>query len=309
MGFFGRGQMVKPFEDACFNNDSGKVVGPVESEYGYHIIKVNGKKTEKSYKYSYIKLQPKVSDATTKQVKNLAMQFKRAIDDGTDFNKVALDKNIVPQESPFFEKDQPVVNSLYISALAFEAEKGEVLDPNQTMSNDEKLYYVVQVTDERKAGNVPFEDMIETLKEKVRHQKKIKQLMEEAKAFKSKIGSYNSLAAAKAIDSTMFKTLPDIKDNGTVPGVGQDYFLTTKAFVEELNKISEPFAGDKGVYIIQVKNRIIPTDKKQLEQGMKDRLKALKEGSRNSAFFSWFRQVTDESKIVDYRISKWRMRF
>mgnify|MGYP001005636384 CR=1 FL=1 len=309
LGTFGRGQMVKPFEDACFNNDSGKIVGPVETEYGYHIIKVNGKKTEKSYKYSYVKLQPTVSDETAKQIRNIGLQIKRAVDEGGDFNKIALEKNLVPQESPFFEKSQPAINSMYISALAFESDKGEVLDPTLTMSGDEKLYYVVQVTEERKAGTVPFEDMIETLKEKVRHQKKIKQLLQEAKTFKGKIASYTTLESAKAIDSSMFKTFADLKDNGTVPGIGQDYFLTTMAFKEQLNKISEPFAGDKGVYIIQVKSRNIPSDKKQIEQGIKDRIKTLKEGSRNSAFYNWFRQITDDSKIVDYRISKWRMRF
>ena len=43
LGCFGRGQMVKPFEKAAFNANVGEVVGPVKSEFGYHLIWVNRK--------------------------------------------------------------------------------------------------------------------------------------------------------------------------------------------------------------------------------------------------------------------------
>ncbi len=41
LGCFGRGQMVKAFEDAAFNAPVGKVVGPVKTQYGYHVILVS----------------------------------------------------------------------------------------------------------------------------------------------------------------------------------------------------------------------------------------------------------------------------
>ena len=40
LSFFSRGMMVKPFEDAVFSAKKGDIVGPVESDYGWHIIYV-----------------------------------------------------------------------------------------------------------------------------------------------------------------------------------------------------------------------------------------------------------------------------
>ena len=44
LGEFGRGQMVKEFEDAAFAAEVGHVVGPVKTQFGYHLIKVEDKK-------------------------------------------------------------------------------------------------------------------------------------------------------------------------------------------------------------------------------------------------------------------------
>jgi parvulin-like peptidyl-prolyl isomerase len=39
LGFFGRGMMVKSFEEAAFKLNKGDISGVVKSEFGYHIIK------------------------------------------------------------------------------------------------------------------------------------------------------------------------------------------------------------------------------------------------------------------------------
>jgi len=39
LGYFGKGMMVKPFEEAAFKVEIGNISEPVKSEFGYHIIK------------------------------------------------------------------------------------------------------------------------------------------------------------------------------------------------------------------------------------------------------------------------------
>ena len=43
LGEFGKGQMVKEFEEAAFTAEIGHVVGPVATQFGYHLIKVEAK--------------------------------------------------------------------------------------------------------------------------------------------------------------------------------------------------------------------------------------------------------------------------
>jgi peptidyl-prolyl cis-trans isomerase C len=44
LGWFGKGMMVPEFEKIAFQEEVGKVVGPVKTQFGYHVIKVTGKK-------------------------------------------------------------------------------------------------------------------------------------------------------------------------------------------------------------------------------------------------------------------------
>lgn len=41
LGWFGRGMMVKPFEDAVVDMQAGEVRGPVQTDFGWHLIKLN----------------------------------------------------------------------------------------------------------------------------------------------------------------------------------------------------------------------------------------------------------------------------
>ena len=78
LGFFKRGQMVKPFEDAAFSMKPNEVSDLVETRFGYHLIKVYDKKPEQTTAYEDVKDQiaqrlkrEKVEKDATLYVENL----------------------------------------------------------------------------------------------------------------------------------------------------------------------------------------------------------------------------------------------
>jgi peptidyl-prolyl cis-trans isomerase C len=83
LGFFGRGQMVKPFEETAFTMKPGQVSEMVETRFGYHLIMVTDRTPESTLSYEEIKdrleqylKQQKVQEATAKYVETLRGKAK-----------------------------------------------------------------------------------------------------------------------------------------------------------------------------------------------------------------------------------------
>ena len=55
LGFFGRGQMVPQFEEAAFKLKKGEISAPVQSQFGWHLIKVDDKRTKQPPEFAAVK--------------------------------------------------------------------------------------------------------------------------------------------------------------------------------------------------------------------------------------------------------------
>ncbi|WP_346911489.1 peptidylprolyl isomerase [Faecalicatena orotica] len=82
LGEFSQGQMVKEFEDAAFAAEIGHVVGPVQTQFGYHLIKVEGKKEASNMPFEDVLdnikmtlLQQKQNAAYTEKAKELRAKY------------------------------------------------------------------------------------------------------------------------------------------------------------------------------------------------------------------------------------------
>jgi len=78
LGFFGRGQMVEPFEEAAFSLETGAISPVVETRFGYHVVQVTDHESEKTLAYDEVKgrleevlLREKIKKGTDQYIQEL----------------------------------------------------------------------------------------------------------------------------------------------------------------------------------------------------------------------------------------------
>ena len=81
LGFFSRGRIVKPIEDAAFSTEPGEVSGIVETQFGYHILKVEEKKEPTIQPYEETKDKIKQSLLQEQQKTKITEFLEKAMED------------------------------------------------------------------------------------------------------------------------------------------------------------------------------------------------------------------------------------
>ena len=74
LGDFGRGQMVPEFDTACFEMEEGEVRGPVKTQFGYHLIRLNKKNPAEALSYNDVRAQ--LYEQLTRERQQAAYQSK-----------------------------------------------------------------------------------------------------------------------------------------------------------------------------------------------------------------------------------------
>jgi peptidyl-prolyl cis-trans isomerase D len=95
LDYFARGAMTKPFEDAVFSMKKGEIAGPVETDFGYHIIKLTDIKEPK--KRDFDTMKPELEAQVRKQMAQRkfaeeADQFTNGVYEQSDSLKPVADK-------------------------------------------------------------------------------------------------------------------------------------------------------------------------------------------------------------------------
>lgn len=298
LGYFGKGRMVPEFEDACFNGNIGEVVGPIKTQFGYHIIKISDK-TSDEIKYSEISIKPKTSGSTERTQYASARNFYNKLSNGANIDELAEKMNLKVIETGAFDKTRPVLGSNKITHFAFNNKVGTALEPQEL-----NVYGVIVavVSAEEKAGFTSLEIKSPIINEILLKEKKLDYLKAKAQNVYNTLKNETSLYKAQDIDPSLnILFAPSISNNGILPSSNlREPKVTSAAFTTELNKISKPIRGDYGYYLMIVTERSVPDEEtinKNIQQFYASELNKIK----RSVYYDWFETIRKNSEIVDKR--------
>lgn len=277
LGWFPRGEMVKPFNDAVFNaTRTGLVNDVVETDFGYHIISVTNTKDNSSYSIAVIEREISPSDASINEALRKAEAFAVELSGVEEFTATAEKEGYSVYEGKNITSSERRINTLsdarqVVQWLFRDAEVGKV----STVFDLQDLYVVAVMTGEIEKGYKPLDLIKEEITPAVRNEVKGKMLVEKLSGL---TGSLEEMATAFGKDATVY-SMSDLKlSTNNMTSVGFDPLAVGTAFSPESGKRTKPFSATKGVLIVEMQNKTIApaiadytSNKTQLEQVAKNR--------------------------------------
>ncbi|MBC8346663.1 MAG: peptidylprolyl isomerase [Candidatus Marinimicrobia bacterium] len=303
LGWFGKGQMVAPFETAAFSAEKGDVVGPVLSPFGYHIIKIDSIRTqskEKQVKARHVLLKVEMGQNSRSDYRRKATLFSY---DAQDYGfSAALDSHNVQSQSAnsIGEKD------IFLGTLgpfrsavrwAFNADEGATSDPIE--SNE--FYAVFSLDSITPAGVAPFEDSKIQVRAALTREKEDEATENLAMELKSLVDSGSTFESIKKDNDKIDIVPSDTKKLSTsFISLGRSDQIAGALLNADTGDLIGPIKTFRGYGIIQVLN--IGAFDSAAWNIQKDlvRLELVRQ-KQNRVYQSWMTEMKNDADVVDNR--------
>jgi peptidyl-prolyl cis-trans isomerase D len=253
LGYFRQGQMVKPFNDAVFAyNGTGLLPGVVESNFGFHIIKVTEAKSNVLYRVTSIGKTIAPSQATRDAAYAKADQFALSVKSKSAFEEAAKkDKSLVVSTASRIAENATTVNTMQnareIVRWAFNDDTS--IDEVSSVFETEEQYVVAVLTGKSSKSSPSINDFRDELTAKVRNQAKAEQISKKLSAIS---GATLEAIAQKYGAGALVETANDITlATGFLTSAGLDPIALGKGFGLKPSKKSKVFTGENGVFIME----------------------------------------------------------
>ena len=244
LGYFQEGVMTKKFNDFAFGNKVG-YIGLVETEFGYHIVKVDDKQDIVNIATLAREIEP--SEETINKLFTDATKFEmEAISTDKQFTELAKENEYtVRPVNKIKEMDENLPGlsaqrSIVQWAFNEDTEVGDI-----KRFNINNGYAVVQLTAKYKEGLMSAEDASATALPKIRKEKKADQIISVNKGKSMEaLAKDNNVTVSNASSLTVKSPI--------IPGAGREPLVVGTAFALGQDEISDLIKGESGVFMVQV---------------------------------------------------------
>ncbi len=305
LGFFKRGAMVKPFEDAAFAANAGEVVGPVLTSFGVHLIKVAAKKTEnneESVQASHILLKFNTSNETMTAARDSASYFSSGAQEATWEEMLKSEKVRAQTSAPFVEGNGFVPGlgvNRNASRFVFKNKSGSISAPFEAAQS----YVVLRVKEVQPERMKSREEARVQIESKLQSEKWKQMAQQAAEKFYAELlqkgpAALEEMAGRDTVE--VKNTDQPFNRSGFVPGIGRDQAFIGAAFALKGQEFSKPVKGLRGSYILQLV-QLDPFDEADYS-AKKDAIRSqLADNAKQQAFNEWYTHVKASAKIKDHR--------
>lgn len=298
LGWFSEGNMVTPFNDACFEHETGDLV-KAETQFGTHIIRIIDQSAPvRKIQLASIVRNIYASDETNQDYYNRAVKFRGKATDLEKFTEQAREFGLDPRFAPNITKDQQAIpgiqDPIQITKWAYGAEVNSV---SNIFSQSDDKYIVAVLTEAKKQGYADLEDVRAEITLAVKKEKKAALLAERLSdqlAGVTDLTQYGIEKSENVGEATQVKFA-----NTFVAGVGLEPYIVGAAMVLPVDQVSKPLVGESGVFVISVTNRTEPPLVDPVDPAVRSRLKYSMESRSN---YEAYNALLDAAKVKDNRL-------
>jgi peptidyl-prolyl cis-trans isomerase D len=261
LGWFGRGQMVKQFEEAAFAAQQGQVIGPVKTEFGLHLIQVTGKRAAGATPFEEAKEQlrarlsfTRASELAQAKAKELAAQLeKNAPKTPEDLAKIAkANPGVTSAATGKFGPQDPILGlgpAPALTSAAFALDKaGKVTQPVQ-VPRGWAVLWVSAVHEPRIPELKDAEPRVRAAVAAQKMQEQAIARLKEARAAGTGIDQIAATLGLPVVES------PEFGAQGAIPGIGVNPELVQEAMKLQPGQLGGPVADAQGAVLFEVKER------------------------------------------------------